>query len=72
MTFAALDIERPPHTNLNRLLARIISLLTPSLCFDEGLNVDLHRVPDQFVVVPTHSPHALQLDAECLDSESLP
>ena len=34
-----LDIERPTYTNLNRLLAQIISSLTASLRFDGALNV---------------------------------
>ena len=36
-----LDIERPTYTNLNRLLAQIISSLTASLRFDGALNVHL-------------------------------
>ncbi|KOO30047.1 alpha tubulin, partial [Chrysochromulina tobinii] len=35
-----LDIERPTYTNLNRLIAQIISSLTASLRFDGALNVD--------------------------------
>merc|ERR1719337_89025 len=35
-----LDIERPTYTNLNRLLAQVISSLTASLRFDGALNVD--------------------------------
>ena len=37
----ALDIERPTYTNLNRLIAQIISSLTASLRFDGALNVDI-------------------------------
>merc|ERR1712008_550986 len=36
-----LDIERPTYTNLNRMLAQIISSLTASLRFDGALNVDI-------------------------------
>ena len=36
-----LDIERPTYTNLNRLLAQVISSLTASLRFDGALNVDV-------------------------------
>merc|ERR1712216_64510 len=36
-----LDIERPTYTNLNRLLAQVISSLTASLRFDGALNVDI-------------------------------
>merc|ERR1712054_414114 len=34
-----LDIERPTYTNLNRLIAQVISSLTASLRFDGALNV---------------------------------
>merc|ERR1719269_229456 len=40
-----LDIERPTYTNLNRLLAQIISSLTASLRFDGALNVDITEFP---------------------------
>lgn len=36
-----LDIERPTYTNLNRIIAQVISSLTASLRFDGPLNVDL-------------------------------
>jgi tubulin alpha len=36
-----LDIERPACTNLNRLIAQVISSLTASLRFDGALNVDV-------------------------------
>uniref|UniRef100_A0A8W8MIH6 Tubulin alpha chain n=1 Tax=Magallana gigas TaxID=29159 RepID=A0A8W8MIH6_MAGGI len=36
-----LDIERPTYTNLNRLIAQIVSSITASLRFDGALNVDL-------------------------------
>merc|ERR1712070_785814 len=36
-----LDIERPTYTNLNLLIAQIISSLTASLRFDGALNVDV-------------------------------
>ena len=36
-----LDSERPTCMNLNRLLAQIISSLTPSLRFDGPLNPDI-------------------------------
>lgn len=36
-----LDVERPTHTNLNRLIAQVISSMTASLRFDGALNVDL-------------------------------
>ena len=37
----SLDIERPTYTNLNRLVAQVISSLTASLRFDGALNVDI-------------------------------
>nr|prf tubulin alpha [Physarum sp.] len=36
-----LDIDRPTYTNLNRLVAQVISSLTTSLRFDGALNVDI-------------------------------
>ena len=36
-----LDVERPTYTNLNRLVAQVISSLTASLRFDGALNMDL-------------------------------
>ncbi len=36
-----LDTDRPTYTNLNRILAQIISSLTASLRFDGALNVDI-------------------------------
>uniref|UniRef100_A0A1I8FE96 Tubulin domain-containing protein n=1 Tax=Macrostomum lignano TaxID=282301 RepID=A0A1I8FE96_9PLAT len=35
-----LDVERPTYTNLNRLIAQIVSSITVSLRFDGSLNVD--------------------------------
>ena len=36
-----LDIERPIYTDLNRMLARIISSLTASINFEVAVNVDV-------------------------------
>ena len=36
-----LNIERPAYTNLNRIIAQVVSSLTASLRFDGALNVDL-------------------------------
>lgn len=36
-----LGIERPSYTNLNRLIAQVVSSITASLRFDGALNVDL-------------------------------
>merc|ERR1712032_1715125 len=47
-----LDIERPTYTNLNRLLAQIISSLTASLRFDVALNVDITEFQTNLVPYP--------------------
>ena len=38
-----LDIERPAYSNLNRIIAQVISSLTASLRFDGALNVDMNE-----------------------------
>merc|ERR1712045_197751 len=50
-----LDIERPTYTNLNRLIAQVISSLTASLRFDGALNVDVTEF--QTNLVPYHRIH---------------
>ncbi|KAK5641823.1 hypothetical protein RI129_010370 [Pyrocoelia pectoralis] len=47
-----LDIERPTYTNLNRLLAQIISSITASLRFDGALNVDMMEFQTNLVPYP--------------------
>jgi tubulin alpha len=47
-----LDIERPTYTNLNRLLAQIVSSITASLRFDGALNVDLAEFQVNLVPYP--------------------
>merc|ERR1712008_6812 len=47
-----LDVERPTYTNLNRLLAQIISSLTASLRFDGALNVDITEFQTNLVPYP--------------------
>merc|ERR1719183_1073071 len=47
-----LDIERPTYTNLNRLLAQVISSLTASLRFDGALNVDITEFQTNLVPYP--------------------
>ncbi|CAJ1399383.1 unnamed protein product [Effrenium voratum] len=47
-----LDIERPTYTNLNRLIAQIISSLTASLRFDGALNVDITEFQTNLVPYP--------------------
>jgi tubulin alpha len=47
-----LDIERPSYTNLNRLIAQVISSLTASLRFDGSLNVDINEFQTNLVPYP--------------------
>ena len=47
-----LDIERPTHTNLNRLVGQVISSLTASLRFDGALNVDITEFQTNLVPYP--------------------
>merc|ERR1712100_831505 len=47
-----LDIGRPTYTNLNRLLAQVMSSLTASLRFDGALNVDITEFQTNLVPYP--------------------
>ena len=47
-----LDIERPTYTNLNRLIAQVVSSLTASLRFDGALNVDVTEFQTNLVPYP--------------------
>ncbi|KAM4697420.1 tubulin alpha chain-like [Rhinophrynus dorsalis] len=47
-----LDIERPTFTNLNRLIAQVVSSITASLRFDGALNVDLTDFQTNLVPYP--------------------
>uniref|UniRef100_A0A8C4XZ58 Tubulin alpha chain n=1 Tax=Gopherus evgoodei TaxID=1825980 RepID=A0A8C4XZ58_9SAUR len=47
-----LNIERPSYTNLNRLIAQIVSSITASLRFDGALNVDLTEFQTNLVPYP--------------------
>eukprot|EP00009_Paramoeba_aestuarina_P013249 CAMPEP_0201539888 /NCGR_PEP_ID=MMETSP0161_2-20130828/70648_1 /ASSEMBLY_ACC=CAM_ASM_000251 /TAXON_ID=180227 /ORGANISM="Neoparamoeba aestuarina, Strain SoJaBio B1-5/56/2" /LENGTH=451 /DNA_ID=CAMNT_0047947315 /DNA_START=34 /DNA_END=1389 /DNA_ORIENTATION=+ len=47
-----LDIERPTYSNLNRLIAQVISSLTASLRFDGALNVDVTEFQTNLVPYP--------------------
>ena len=54
-----LDISRPTYTNLNRLIAQIISSITASLRFDGAINVDLNEFQTNLVPYPRiHFPMA--------------
>jgi tubulin alpha len=48
----SLDIDRPSYTNLNRIIAQVISSLTASLRFDGALNVDLTEFQTNLVPYP--------------------
>ena len=47
-----LGVDRPTYTNLNRLIAQIISSITASLRFDGALNVDLNEFQTNLVPYP--------------------
>ncbi|XP_023341460.1 tubulin alpha-3 chain [Eurytemora carolleeae] len=47
-----IGITRPTYTNLNRLIAQIISSITASLRFDGALNVDLNEFQTNLVPYP--------------------
>uniref|UniRef100_A0A914EKS3 Alpha-tubulin n=1 Tax=Acrobeloides nanus TaxID=290746 RepID=A0A914EKS3_9BILA len=47
-----LDLARPTYTNLNRLIAQVISSITASLRFDGALNVDLTEFQTNLVPYP--------------------
>ena len=47
-----LNILQPTYTNLNRLIAQIISSITASLRFDGALNVDLTEFQTNLVPYP--------------------
>ncbi len=45
-------LDRPTFTNLNRIIAQIISSITASLRFDGALNVDLGEFQHNLVPYP--------------------
>lgn len=47
-----LRVPRPTYTNLNRLIAQIISTITASLRFEGALNVDLNEFQTNLVPYP--------------------
>ena len=47
-----LQVDRPTYTNLNRLIAQIMSSITASLRFDGALNVDLNEFQTNLVPYP--------------------
>ena len=48
----SLHIQRPTYSNLNRLIAQVISSLTTSLRFDGALNVDINEFQTNLVPYP--------------------
>jgi tubulin alpha len=48
----SLNIERPTYTNLNRIIAQVISSLTASLRFEGALNVDMNEFQTNLVPYP--------------------
>ncbi|KAN0023396.1 hypothetical protein ACTFIU_011566 [Dictyostelium citrinum] len=48
----SLDIEKPTYTNLNRLIAQVISSLTSSLRFPGQLNLDINDIQTNLVPFP--------------------
>ncbi|XP_035674994.1 tubulin alpha-1 chain-like [Branchiostoma floridae] len=67
-----LDIERQTYTNLNRLVAQVISSLTASLRFDGALNVDITEFQTNLVPYPRiHFPLATYASAEKAYREQL-
>ena len=49
---SSLAVGRPTYTNLNRVIAQIISSITASLRFDGALNVDLNEFQTNLVPYP--------------------
>ncbi|ORX94312.1 tubulin alpha-1 chain [Basidiobolus meristosporus CBS 931.73] len=47
-----LDIERPTYSNLNRIIAQVVSSITASLRFEGSLNVDLAEFQTNLVPYP--------------------
>jgi tubulin alpha len=47
-----LDVARPDYSNLNRLIAQVVSSLTASLRFEGSLNVDLNEFQTNLVPYP--------------------
>ncbi len=45
----SLSISSPSFTNLNRLIAQVVSSITASLRFDGSLNVDLNEFQTNLV-----------------------
>jgi len=48
----SLNIEKPSYTNLNRLIAQVVSSITASLRFEGSLNVDINEFQTNLVPFP--------------------
>ena len=60
-----LDIERPTYTNLNRLIAQVVSSITASLRFEGSLNFDLNDIQTNLIPYPRiHFPMVSLVSAE--------
>ncbi|CAG9321092.1 unnamed protein product [Blepharisma stoltei] len=47
-----LDIERPTYTNINKIIAQVVSGMTVSLRYYDSLNVDLYEFNKNLVPFP--------------------
>ncbi|XP_031334715.1 tubulin alpha-8 chain-like [Photinus pyralis] len=47
-----LNVDRPTYTNLNRIIAQVVSSITASLRFDGSLNVDISEFQTNLVPYP--------------------
>jgi len=48
----SLQIEKPSYSNINRLIAQVVSSLTASLRFEGSLNIDMNDFPTTLVPYP--------------------
>merc|ERR1711870_125386 len=47
-----LDIKKPSYSNLNRIIAKVVSSMTAALRFDGELNVDMNEFQTNLVPFP--------------------
>ena len=65
-------MERPTNTNLNRLIAQIVSSITASLRYDGALNVDLTEFQTNLVPYPPYPLPSAHVRSRHLGGEGLP